>query len=285
LMGQLYVAVLRVIREYEIQRTTPAHMIARVVKSLKNQAVNIAELHGREKRQLVARVREQRAQRTAYHFNTSTGSIKKVIVYDSQELRQYKHGSVVLAVQDFSTEEWLAVHHKRLYETEEEALRAAELYWEGKRSKRDCYLDLSPQDIDDFQLNILSIDVMDERDGARPFADYYADPSWDPNAIDNEILCRELLSNLGEKTKEFAEIVLNSAIDELFDAWCEEHGYNTSTMDLNRLGKTICRYLDIDRSELQDEVMSTNESMWSDQQLTSINQYVALSFHDSQLNH
>jgi len=48
LLSHLNVAVLRVVREYEIQCATPEHMVARVAKSMKNQAINMAEKALRE---------------------------------------------------------------------------------------------------------------------------------------------------------------------------------------------------------------------------------------------
>jgi len=270
LMGHLHIAIMRAIREYEIFYATPAHMNSRVRKSLKHQVINIAERHGREKRQAVMRVRETRSTRVLYYLDVSTASVKSIIAYPDRSLRKKKNGSIVIAVKDALTLEWMVVHYKRIYETEDEAFQALEMYQQGVYSKRNRFVDPSPQDIDDFQLNILSIDVMDARENSRPFADVCMDSKELPARMEYSTRREDLLNNLGPRGREFAEIVLDSAIDDLFDAWCEEHGYNVTTFDLSKLGRVACKYLNLSKTQLQSELNKTNSSLWEDHQLDLI---------------
>jgi len=269
LVGELHVAVLRVIREYEVQCTTSAHMTARVAKSVKNEAINLVEKHGREKRRVVGRVRESRAQRVLYHLDVQSGVVTEVEVFAHRELRQVRGGNVLVAVRNLTTREWMVVHHKRLYESMEEAEHARSLRLAGRRSKRARYADLAPQDIDDFQLNVLSIDVMDERQGARPFAETCAaeERTW---KLDDGQRREDILKSISPRSRPFVELVFESAVDELFDAWCEDHGYNTATFDLAKMGRVACRYLRVTKQQLRKDLADTPAALWSDQQIDLI---------------
>lgn len=266
LLGHLHVVVLRVIREYEIQMITPQHMTARVAKSLKHQVVNMAERHGREKRQVVGRVREDRPDRILYHLDPQTGAVTEVLAFADQRLRHNQDGNILVAVKRRSTREWVVVHHKRLYETEDEAQHAWQLRSQGLRSKRDHYVDLSPQDIDDFQLNVLSIDVMDARVGSRPFADGCSSGER-VFSVEDGRRERDILNSVNPQSRSFAELILNSAVDELFDAWCEEHGYNTATFDLAKMGRVACKYLGVTKRQLRIDLADTPAALWTDAQI------------------
>lgn len=274
LVGQLHVAVLRVIREYEIHCTTIEHMTARVAKSLKNQAVNLAEKHGREKRQMVGRLRDMTTHRDVFHLNTATSAITPVQVFADRRLRQYRDGSVLIAVRDASTNAWCAVHHKRLYETEQEAQEALALYTAGERSKRIRYINPSPEEIDDFQLNVLSIDVMDERGTTRPFADT-CESEERVFSMEDPMREKTILDTVGPRSRPFVELIFDSAVDDLFDAWCEEQGFNTSTFDLAKMGRMACRYLGVSKGQVRSDLAKTPASMWSDVQIDLISEGVS----------
>jgi len=274
LVGQLNLSVLRVIREYEVHCTTVEHMTARVAKSLKNQAVNLAEKHGREKRQMVGRVRALRSHRKVYHLDVATGDIKPVLVFADRRLRQYRDGNVLMAVRDAETKSWQVVHHKRLYESQEEAQGALALYTKGERSKREMYLNPAPQTIDDFQLNVLSIDVMDDRENTRPFAD--SCPSEERVfCIEDSRREQDIMDNINPRSRGFVELIFDSAVDELFDAWCEEQGYNTATFDLAKMGRVACNYLGITKNQLRVDLADTPASLWNEPQFNLITDHIS----------
>lgn len=274
LVGQLHVSVLRVIREYEVHCTTIEHMTARVAKSLKNQAVNLAEKHGREKRQMVGRVRERSVHRKVYHLDISTSSVTPVLAFADRRLRQYRDGNVLIAVRNADTKTWLVVHHKRLYETEQEAQDAMSLYTAGERSKRERYINPAPEEIDDFQLNVLSIDVMDARANVRPFAEVC--PSEErPFSVADHLHEEVILDTVGPRSRPFVELILDSAVDDLFDAWCEEQGYNAATFDLAKMGRMACRYLGVSKGQLRSDLAKTPASLWSTPQIELISEGVS----------
>ena len=274
LVGQLHVAVLRVIREYEIHCTTIEHMTARVAKSLKNQAVNLAEKHGREKRQMVGRLREVSTYREVFHLDTATSAITSVQVFADRRLRQYKDGNVLMAVRDAESTDWRVVHHKRLYETEQEAQDALALHTAGERSKRVRYLNPAPEEIDDFQLNVLSIDVMDDRGSTRPFADT-CESEERVFSMEDTIREKTILDTVGPRSRPFVELIFDSAVDDLFDAWCEEQGFNTATFDLAKMGRMACRYLGVSKGQVRNDLSKTPASMWSDVQIDLISEGVS----------
>lgn len=274
LVGQLHVAVLRVIREYEVHCTTIEHMTARVAKSLKNQAVNLAEKHGREKRQMVGRVRERSPHRKVYHLDISTSTVTLVLAFADRRFRQYRDGNVLMAVRNADTKMWVIVHHKRLYETEQEAQDALALYAKGERSKRERYINPAPEEIDDFQLNVLSIDVMDARTGVRPFSEVC--PSEEhPSSMEDSLHEEAILDTVGPRSRPFVELILDSAVDDLFDAWCEEHGYNAATFDLAKMGRMACRYFGVSKGQLRSDLAKTPASMWSSPQIELISEGVS----------
>lgn len=266
LMSPLRIAAVKVIREYEIQTLTYEHMLNTVIKGIQNQARNMAESYGRGKRQPVIRVNIVDPYRIAWHLDVHEDVIRKVRCFQEKSLRRKIGDSVCLAVQDATNEEWFVVHHKRLYASTEEAQGARVLHANGGRSKREVFLDLAPQEIDDFQPNAVSID---NDEAEVNFHEYLpADIPVDlPEAIRR---ASQILHGLPRRTREFAELVFSSEVDELFDAWCEDKGYNLNTCDDAQLGRLACKYLNLTKIQLKVDLADSSAHLWNDHQRATI---------------
>lgn len=266
LMSPLRIAAVKVVREYEIQDITPKHMLNRVIKGIQNAARNLAESYGRGKRQPVIRVNIVDPHRVAWHLDITTGTIQAVRCFQDRNLRQKINGSVCIAVQRVADDEWIGVHHKRLYATEREAQAALELRENGAASKRPVYLDLAPQEIDDFQPSAVSIDNDDADVNFHELL-----PSGAPVDLPEMARrARQILKGLPHRTREFAELVFSSEVDELFDAWCEKHGYNANTCDDAQLGRIACKYLNLSKTQLRVDLADSSVHLWNSRQRATI---------------
>lgn len=269
LISPLKLGALRVLREYEVQGLAADHMVAMMARGVKNYAINMASSSGRMKRQKIGRVREHRELRHAYHLDVEDGNIREVVLVPDPKYRFVHEGNMLIAVQDVETDDWFIAHMKRVYETSAEASAAYQLHQAGKRSKRSAYIDPSPQQIDDFQTNVLSIERLDAcTESPGLFYDTYQQEfTVDPDDSFREV---DLKQQLGAKTRDFADIILNSAIDALFDEWCQQHGYDAAACTVPQLGKLACKYMGVTRADLKQELLDTPVTLWQADQQTLI---------------
>jgi len=259
LISPLRIAAVKIIREYEIQDITYEHMLNKVIKGVQNKARNMAEKYGRGKRQPIKRVNPVDPHRILWHFDISSDRIYKVKAFQDPTLRRKVDRGVCILVQDAETDDWIAVYHKRLYATKQEALAAQLRKKNGKRSKRDVYVDLAPQQMDDFQPSTIS---MDNDESEITLHDCL--PS-NQRVDAPELLrrMRQLLHGLPPRTREFAELVFASDVDELFSAWCSDNGYNLTACDDAQLGRIACKYLDLSKTQLKIDLASSSTQLWS----------------------
>lgn len=267
LMEQLKLQAIRIIREYEIDGITQEHMIKNVVVGLKNHTVNLAEAHGRSKRQPIARTHKKEDYRTAWYLNINDFSIVPVKVSKHRDLRTKKGDSIQVRVRECTTDREILVHYKRLYHSEMEAQTAINLRRAGQYSKRLRYLDLSSEDEDEFQLTCVPIDQ--ETENGATLHEKIAAPTYD-DPHHRGLRWQNFLRKLGPKSREFAELVMFPAEDDFFTAWCTDSGKDASGCNCKKLGTIACDYLETTKQQLRAELLSTPSSMWTDRQLTLI---------------
>lgn len=268
LVGPLHVGVMKVIRDSEILDITAAHMLGKVIRTVRNEVVNLTARHGRGKRKVVRRVKERLDNREAFYLNIQDGSILPVTTFPGLEYRIKKEGNIHIAVlytnEETDEADWLIVHLKRLYETRTEAEQAWVDRQAGKRSKRRYYIDPSPQEIDDFQLNVISLDALDEDENRPNYSEILTADTTSWTQIEDQTHAKEMISKLSPHLQEFAELVFNEAVDELFDAWCEEQGIDPTTCDLSQLGRAARGYMGVTRPQLKNELLDSPHSVWED---------------------
>jgi len=258
LLSPLRINAVKVIREYEIQPITYEHMLNRVIRGVQNKATNLAEMYGRDKRQPVMKVTERDPYRLAWYLDISSNTICRMRTFPEPSLRRRVGKNVCIIVQQVEDDEWIAVHHKRLYATKLEAQEALQKRLRGERSKRDSYLDPSPQGVVDFKPSAVS---MDSGDSETNFHEYL--PAANRLEIGEDIKrMRQILHGLPRRSREFAELVFSSEVDTMFDAWCEAHGYNTGMCNNAQLGRLACKYLKISKAQLKVDLASSPASLW-----------------------
>lgn len=280
LVGPLHVGAMKVIRDSEILDITAAHMLGKVIRTVRNEVVNLTALHGRGKRKVVSRVKEQLDNREVFYLNIQDGSILPVVTFAGLEYRIKKEGNIHIAVLYLNEEndeaDWLIVHLKRLYETRSEAEQAWADRQAGKRSKRRYYIDPSPQEIDDFQLNVVSLDAMDEDEDRPRYSEILTADTTSWTDIENQAHAKQMIGKLSPHLQEFAELVFNEAVDELFDAWCEEQGIDPTACDLSQLGRAARGYMEVSRCQLKNDLLDSSHSLWEDAYQEAIVSYARL---------
>jgi len=259
LMSPLRIAAVKVVREYEIQDISYEHMLSMVIKGVQNQARNMAECYGRGKRQPVVRTRAIDPHRILWYFNIRQDTVYPVRSFKDQSMRCCYDGNVCVTVQAVDSDDWSVVHHKRLYVSEKEALAARDKRRVGKRSKRDVYADLAPQQIDDFHPVVIS---MDNEATAFHFQEQLPTAER-PDLPEVVHRMRQILHGLPPRAREFAELVFSSDVDELFDAWCDDNGYNLNTCDDAQLGRLACKYLNLSKTQLKIELAGSSITLWT----------------------
>ncbi len=263
LIEQLRTQAVKVIREYEVRNITDDHMIKNVVVGVQNHSVNIAESFGRDKRRPLMRVSKKDAYREVWYLNIKDFTICQVKVSPNPKLRVKRGDSLYVLVQDCETESLFLVHCKRLYETHNEAEEAAGLRRDGKYSKRQCYVDLSPQSFDEFQQTCVSIDTAADEEGV-PLVHKLPDECASTDAeTDDADEGQQLVNELTPKLREFAEIVLSPENHEFFSDWASRAETAISSSELKRLGKAACDYLGLTKPRIKTELKNTPARIWS----------------------
>lgn len=263
LIGQLRTQAIKVVREYEVQNITNDHMIKNVVVGVQNHAVNIAESFGRDKRRPLMRVSKKKAYREVWYLNIQDFTINQVKVSPNPDLRVKREDALYVLVQDCSTDCVQLVQCKRLYETHNEATVASKLRREGKYSKRQHYVDLSPQCFDEFQQTCVSMDTAVEEEGvplSYKIPDETASTDASADAADEG---QKLINELTPKLREFAEIVLYPESQDFFVDWAHREEPEISAKELKRLGKAACDYLGLTKPRIKTELKNTPSHMWS----------------------
>lgn len=265
LVSPLRVQAMRIIREYEIEDITYDHMLHRVIKGIQNAAYNLAWKYGRDKRCPIIRVSAPKTYREAWHFDIKLDRVHPIHLYPDQGLRRNINGRVLTVVMDPQVNQWIVVQHKRLYATEDEAYDHRDLFLAGLGSKRGTYLEPSDQHFADFHRNVVSLDNNprgNDDDSAKDFHEIVPDTTTH-NPFDDERRMRDVLNKLPPRTRDFAQIIFSAEVDELFDAWCEENGYDTQSCTYTQLGRLACKYLGVSKSQLRADLSTTPTGLWN----------------------
>ncbi len=272
LMSPLRLQAMRIIREYEIEDITYDHMLHRVIRGVQNAAYNLAWRYGRNKRCPIVRVGNPQNYRDAWHFDVKLDRVHPIHLYSDQSMRRNVNGRVLIVVLDPNADQWIVVSHKRLYETEDEAYDHRDLFLAGLPSKRATYLEPADPHFPDYNRNAVSLDnaVKTSNDAAPiDFHEIIADRST-YNPCEDGKRMRDVLKKLPPRTREFAQIIFSAEVDELFDAWCEENGYDPQSCTYTQLGRLACKYLGVSKSQLRTDLSSTSTGLWNDDQQNMI---------------
>jgi len=268
LAGELRTAAVRVIREYEVQHYNDDRMIKTVVRSVRNHAVNMAESYGREKRAPVVRIKKCEPFRLAWYLNIQDGSITQVQVRPDKKARDRKGDDLRIIVRDPYHNRMMRVHLKRLYETREEALEAHQKRQRGEYSKRERYIDLSPQQRDEFQTTSMSIYKKVDDDNSTELVDRLPDER-ETFAKPDETNYKQLVCTAEVHAREFATLI-NDPYDPFFLSFAEEQGEDPATCDCSRLGNLVCSYLNTTKEEVRAELLNTSAELWTSAQLKAL---------------
>lgn len=212
----------KIIRNYEVTGLTVEQMTPLVARGISNHVKNLAIYYGKDRRNPLQRIEHRTDTREAWYCNLKAEQVEHVWVYVAPEHRK---GDYYLAEFDDRSPAYIYCH--RLFDTAIEADEALSRYQEGKGRKRQTVVDLTAEQIDDWQPVMASLDTPSHDDGAPlinflpactndlPYEDMLDDPVKDIRDPKVRLFCDAFRGDLGPMFDRFCLDTLGKSAAEL----------------------------------------------------------------------
>lgn len=227
---------IKIVRRYEVHNLTVKEMIPLAAQSVRNCAANLAIFYGKDFRNPLLRLKKRTDYKTLWYCDIGDETVLKLKVYTEAK---YRTGEYILAQEE---DKKRYVYRHRLYSSESEAQAALQDYQAGENAHRRILVDLTSDELDDWQPTLASLNQPLEPGTTTPLMDLI--PAQDCADYEKIRICVEELFKAKTDPKVYMFLLaVTGELGPLFESYVNRStGKSSAELSSLALGRIARRY-------------------------------------------